>query len=506
MRFAVNGANFIYDNATATQAMNSSRNDGNSKFQNTAYTVSTTAISGTPAIRSESMLPTSKYSLEMYPDYNYYSNIAVDSVTALEAGIKRTNQIPNGGKNYKVRYRCMNHVNFSVPVARITSAAKTGTTTCTIVTDVPHGLTTSDFIQIQGVRDIANFPNLVAATAVASIISPTSFTVIQGGAITASSQDGVVFKINGTCTIANGTATRAIQSIQATGNELSIVLSGTILTTLLVGDTFNVYGLAPALQSVYEGAYVVLDNSASTIIARPINTDGSVRTIADIGSTPTGGMYIRRVDYIIHWTRVKEVSRQSVEIANGDTISDVSRSTKVSVVNTPAVTMTSTTLTGGQTAHSTAATGAPLRIGSKVAPATPDLTLVAGDAADVLVDDTDCVLIRPYGPSSYSWSLAQASGGIINTTDVVAKTAAGASIRNYVTGIQLQNVNAVATEFVIKDGATVMWRCYLPANMITPIDVEFAVPLRGTANTAVNIACITTDAQVYANVQGTIGF
>ena len=44
-------------------------------------------------------------------------------------------------------------------------------------------------------------------------------------------------------------------------------------------------------------------------------------------------MYIRRVDYIIHWTRVKKVSRQSVEIANGDIISDWSRATKVAVVN-----------------------------------------------------------------------------------------------------------------------------------------------------------------------------
>lgn len=99
-------------------------------------------------------------------------------------------------------------------------------------------------------------------------------------------------------------------------------------------------------------------------------------------------MYIRRVDYIIHWTRVKEVSRQSVEITGSDTENDVSSSVKVSILNTLAVTMTSTTLTGGQTAHSTAVTGAPLRIGSKVAPATPDLTLVAGDAADTLSDDT----------------------------------------------------------------------------------------------------------------------
>lgn len=57
-------------------------------------------------------------------------------------------------------------------------------------------------------------------------------------------------------------------------------------------------------------------------------------------------MYIRRVDYIIHWTRVKEVSRQSVEVAGSDTENDVSRSVKVSILNTPSVTLTATTLTG----------------------------------------------------------------------------------------------------------------------------------------------------------------
>lgn len=149
MQFAVNGANFLYDNATATQAINSSRTSGNSKFENAAYTVSTTAISGTPAIRSEAMLPTTEYSLELYPDYNYYTNIAVDSVTALQGVVKRTNQIPDASKNYKVRYRCRNLPNFSVPIGRVVSANKTGTTTATIVTDVPHNLTTSDFVVIQ---------------------------------------------------------------------------------------------------------------------------------------------------------------------------------------------------------------------------------------------------------------------------------------------------------------------------------------------------------------------
>lgn len=95
------------------------------------------------------MLPTTEYSLELYPDYNYYTNIAVDSVTALQGLVKRTNQIPSANKEYKVRYRCKNLPNFSIPIGRITSAAKTGTTTATITMDTPHGLTTNDFVAIQ---------------------------------------------------------------------------------------------------------------------------------------------------------------------------------------------------------------------------------------------------------------------------------------------------------------------------------------------------------------------
>lgn len=150
--------------------------------------------------------------------------------------------------------------------------------------------------------------------------------------------------MNGLGTIANQAGTRGIINLQATGNELTLGISGTVTNTVLVGDTFNVYGLTPALVA-YEGAYVVLDNSVSSIIARPINSDGSVRTIAGIASTPTGGMYIRRVDYIIHWTRAKEISRQSVEIVNGDSISDISRATKVAIVGTTTVTANTTETT-----------------------------------------------------------------------------------------------------------------------------------------------------------------
>ena len=99
------------------------------------------------------------------------------------------------------------------------------------------------------------------------------------------------------------------------------------------------------------------------------------------------------------------------------------------------------------------------------------------------------------------WQYAAASGGITNTTDVVLQAAAGSGIKNYLTGLSLGNANATATEVVVKDGSTVIWRMYLAAN--APIQsIKFVTPLQSTANTALNVACITTGTQTYINAQG----
>jgi hypothetical protein len=110
-------------------------------------------------------------------------------------------------------------------------------------------------------------------------------------------------------------------------------------------------------------------------------------------------------------------------------------------------------------------------------------------------------------PLVNGWSYAAASGGIEDTADVAIKAAAGAKRYNYLNGLQLMNRDAsVGTEVVIKDGSTVLWRTYL-APVLTgsapvPISVSFNPPLVGSNNTALNVACITTSAQVYVNAQG----
>jgi len=103
------------------------------------------------------------------------------------------------------------------------------------------------------------------------------------------------------------------------------------------------------------------------------------------------------------------------------------------------------------------------------------------------------------------WQYAPSAGGIIVSTDVVAKAASGAGVYNYVTGVQLINTSAVATEFVIKNGATIMWRTSLPANMVDTVSVVFPAPLRSSHNAVINIACITTGTATYANIQGYSG-
>jgi hypothetical protein len=115
-------------------------------------------------------------------------------------------------------------------------------------------------------------------------------------------------------------------------------------------------------------------------------------------------------------------------------------------------------------------------------------------------------------PPVNTWTYAAASGGINDTSDVAIAAAPGAGLCNYLTDIQLANSDAtVGTEVVIKDGSTVIWRTFLPAGRpasltgTMPISVHFQTPLRSSTNTALNVAAITTSAELYVNAQGYIG-
>lgn len=160
----------------------------------------------------------------------------------------------------------------------------------------------------------------------------------------------------------------------------------------------------------------------------------------------------------------------------------------------------------GPVAHDGAIAGAPVRIGLRAR--TSSYTSVSSDdVADAISTLDGKQIVQPFSIPENSWSSAAASGGIVNTTGVSAKAAAGANIRNYVTHVDVVNGHAtVDTDVQIRDGAagTVLWRSFAKAAG-GGVSADFNPPLRGTANTLVEIANGTTGSATYFNLTGYVG-
>jgi hypothetical protein len=159
----------------------------------------------------------------------------------------------------------------------------------------------------------------------------------------------------------------------------------------------------------------------------------------------------------------------------------------------------------GITAHSSASTGSPVRIGGRVN-TTLDTTLIQGDACDAFMTTAGQQVQKPFGTAENDWQYAAAAGGITNSTaDVAIKTAGAANIRNYITSITIMSeALTTATELVIKEGATVIFRTKIPLAGLPLTHVEFPTPLKGAAATQLNVALLTASATgaVYFNAQG----
>lgn len=114
-------------------------------------------------------------------------------------------------------------------------------------------------------------------------------------------------------------------------------------------------------------------------------------------------------------------------------------------------------------------------------------------------------------PSNSSWNYAPPVGGIVNsTTAVTIKTAAGAGIRNYLRSLQVaSDTLGAATELCIRDGAagTVLARLKLQTTSLPSNDIYFDPPLKGTANTLLEIVTLTASITggVFVNAQGYVG-
>lgn len=139
------------------------------------------------------------------------------------------------------------------------------------------------------------------------------------------------------------------------------------------------------------------------------------------------------------------------------------------------------------------------------------VTIGAQDSGGQLTD-SEGVAVQT-GLSSTRWYYTNGTTGILSntTTAVTIKTAAGASVRNYIDGLQIATTAfGASVPVAIRDGAggTVIWSANVPtAGLLTPVVIRFPVPLRSTANTLLEIVTPTanTSGTVWVNVQGHTG-
>lgn len=466
-----------------------------STVDTTLGTNHTNGVQGIAAAFADAWNPAFMYDMRYKAESVVVRTMPMDSIAAQGGVLKRSQVIPDLDFGYKIRIKASNNRAMTRPVAKIVNVAKSGSTTATITTDVPHGLTVTDYIQVYGVRDQTNFPNVTTPTAVASVVNATTLTIVIGSSATVASKGGTVIKVNGGKLIAPNAI--SVQSINVTGGQMTVIGSGT-WAGLLPGETVELRGLVDnttgEIYTQYEGVFKVLSTSTSTLIVQV--------PFVDTGTISCGGTVFKRTDLRLHLFRALDYTRHTVEIDGS--VGNVSDQQEALPVTIPAGTTISsgtvTTLSNGQTAHDGPVTGSPFRMGNVARTAITPVSLT-GDAVDAPATMLGVPIMRPYTIPELEWTYAGA-GAVINTTDVALK-ALLASNRQYLTSIQMQNTHAtVATEIVIKDGATVIWRGFAPANMQALHEINFNIPLKTSVGAVLNFACITTGANVYVNAQG----
>lgn len=431
--YASNVASYLWENATATNASEVTRRNGSS-YRSINQTVTTTVASqANTSPYTDAFVSAANFELYANLDEMLFRSYSSDSTSAPSLA-KRTQGIPDEGIYYKMRIRAKNLKNFTVPVAKITAIAKSGTTTATVTTDVPHGLTTNDYIQIYGVRDITNFPNLTAQTVVASVIDETHFTVVMTGAVTANSAGGAVWKVHGSV-LAPGVFAQNIQSISRTNNILTVV-GNTTWATPLPGEYVHLYGM-DGDASAYDGAYKVLRVNTSTLELESIG--------GDFSTINCGGALIRRTDVRIAFVRVLDYTRLVAEIVGGKgNTSDVNNSVPMSIVSSVNLS------TAGTAAIDAAITGNPILSGVRASQATPSAVSADNDIQVPWVDRNGRQMIAQKAATA---TLSNVAGSATSVALLASNTSRlGATIYNDSSAILYVNFGATAstTAFTVK--------------------------------------------------------
>lgn len=299
---------------------------------------STTSAVAISALGTYAFQPTTEYRVNLQADRVQWYDSSVDTVSATSSRLLRTQIVPDSSKQYKLQFRCYNNKALTVPVAEVVVISKAGSTTWTANTATPHGLTTGDYVNIYGVRDQTNFPNITTQTVVASTPTANSLTLVSTTG-TATSYGGYISRVQGG-QVQQGAVAQTIQSAAVDATTLTLVGSAA-WATVVIGDYVNVYGCRDSTTGVsmgVDGTYRVRNISTTTLVLEPI---GSTVLPAAFGTTNCGGGVIKRTDIRISFIRIFDYARQRVELL-ARPASDISSAVGVQIQNVPSVAQSGT--------------------------------------------------------------------------------------------------------------------------------------------------------------------
>lgn len=433
--YNIDGTSLVLDNATTTNASFFSKSGSHGQWAtgniggSSTITVTTTASTQLASSAGNYCFSAPTLTEMIFqPESLEWVDKAVDSSVVFNTRIHKEKCTPNFNKSYKLRINARNNYGVTRPIAQIVSATKSGSTTATIITDVPHGLSTTDYVNIYGIRDTTNFANLTTATIVASIVNSTTFTIVIPTVATATSYGGYISRCNGAI-VQQGTVTMAAQSISRISNVVSVVGSAT-WTGIVIGDYINLIGIrdnSTGASLSLDGSYRVNNILTTTLVLEPI---GSAPTGADVISTNCGGAVLKRTDLRIDFIRISPFTRNIVETYGGMGRSSVANSLPVIITSNA-----SNNQVAGAAAASSAVSGNPVYIAGK-AFNTIDTTIANSDTSPLNTGLGGQLIVKPYSiPENELYVMDT----ITNSTTPVQIKALTASYYTVLTTLSLQH-------------------------------------------------------------------
>lgn len=318
----------------------------------------------------------------------------------------------------------------------------------------------------------ANSAPVVLSTSQETILSNID-TDLGNTSETAPANDTATSGLNGRLQRVAQRLTTLIEDIFVTGQSAQTATVNNILTTTSGSAATDLTGYRTASVQVvstgtagtfiFEGSNDNTNFQAIPVFSQLILTGTPITAAITATASqliyvfPVNFRYIRlRIATTITGGSIQAFSKFS-QTNFTPAILQIAQATASNLNVTASTVTTLTTLANGQTAHSSASTGSPLRIGGRVVPttiATQDATLVAGDASDAGISTGQQLIIKANSTAELDYNFNFSTVASTVTVQQFVPASGTASVRNYISQLAI-STDALGTGGVawILDGA-----------------------------------------------------